>query len=908
MSVLFIGLPILSAAVICAGAWCYYQLQFDHTLRTARESLNDIADLKSQSITQWLNERRGDAEIVRTSMLGRGMINDPSSVTPRNAEVINVFLNVYGYAAVVFANSKGEVRAKRPLNYELQTDSVAEYIKVSLNTNKIVFSDLDRDGPNGSTLLWISCPVFTQLQTTGPPDGAALLVIDPHVFLYPMLHRWPTPSQSAQALLVLNKDGRIEYLNESPCKSGNGVSPAKVLDSQLPALATVIAQSNDGIFEAVDDNGTPILASVTKIAGTPWTLVTKMNESEVLLPLRKEAWVVSLFSGLLLIVLAMGAGLVWRQQKLVHVRESEARFRALIEQAPVAASITKDLKTVYVNQKYLTQYGFQRVEELIGQPASRQWAPECRQLIMDRATQRMRGEPVPADYEATGQRKDGTQFPVHVSVGIVDLPDGPASLAFLTDITERKQAAEAISLFRALVDRANDAIEVIEPGSGRFLDVNELASKVHGYSRQEYLKMTVFEIDPQMGNSGWTKHIAALKEHGFQVFETLHKRKDGSIFPVEINASYVHLDRDYVLAIVRDMTERQRFEDERRRHERLSSLGLLATGVAHDFNNVLHVVLCGSQLIRTSSDRGRIEKLAGQISTAAVQAQEVVKGLLTFARQNKTTPQVFEAHESVRTAVAIFGISGRSIQVDLSGLQAPFSHILGYSAVLQNAVLNLCLNARDAMPLGGKIVICSDTEELDQAAAVRLRPFAVALAPHWRLSVSDEGTGMDAETIRKCFEPFFTTKGERGTGMGLATVHAAAVEHHGAVRVESEVGRGTTFTLWLPLCTGTNMQWSTVRTALDEAVRPTRHLNLETAAAQAADVSTDAIAEQLQALPINHRERILLLARTLDAELLAKMAEDLAVDYPIVAQFLRRSVEQLDFDALNEIMNAPIKR
>ncbi len=146
------------------------------------------------------------------------------------------------------------------------------------------------------------------------------------------------------------------------------------------------------------------------------------------------------------------------------------------------------------------------------------------------------------------------------------------------DITGQRKAAESIALFRALVDRANDAIEVVDPQSGRILDINEKASEIHGYTRDEYLKLTVSQINPVFtgGGKGWEAHVEKLEQTGSMVFESEHRRKDGSIFQVEINSSYIHLERDYILAVVRDITERKRVD---RRLHQLNRIYAVLSGI-----------------------------------------------------------------------------------------------------------------------------------------------------------------------------------------------------------------------------------------------------------------------------------------------------------------------------------------
>jgi len=252
-----------------------------------------------------------------------------------------------------------------------------------------------------------------------------------------------------------------------------------------------------------------------------------------------------------------------RKEATEMLKAGETRFRMLIEQAPVAVSISRAGKTIYVNQKFLDLYGFQTNEEAAGLRTIEFWAPEFRCLIEKRDQQRAHGESVAPEYEGMGQRKNGSTFPVHLAVATVQLPDGPALLAFLTDLTESKRAAESLSLFRILIDHANDAIEVVDPITGRFLDVNEKASQLHGYSREEYLALTVIDLDPLFAfasEDDWKRHVDRLKRGGSMVFESHHRRKDDSLFPVEVNVSYIHLERDYLLAVVRDISDRRRSE------------------------------------------------------------------------------------------------------------------------------------------------------------------------------------------------------------------------------------------------------------------------------------------------------------------------------------------------------------
>lgn len=264
------------------------------------------------------------------------------------------------------------------------------------------------------------------------------------------------------------------------------------------------------------------------------------------------------------------------------IRKSEARFRGLIEKAPVAISISRDGRTIYVNHKYLELYGFQSIDELIGQPIFDQWAPESRELVRERAQKRARGEAVPSEYEGTGQRKDGSRFPVHIVVEQVELPDGPAFIAFLSDITGRKRAEETLQIRSQLLDRASDSIFLLDQDGG-ILYANEAASLSRGYGRDEMTLKNIRDLVPPGIAGGVGARIGEIFAKGEVVFESAHIRRDGTIFPVEIAVRAIEIgSMKYIISIVRDITERKQAEEALKKSEEMfSKLFMLApVGIA----------------------------------------------------------------------------------------------------------------------------------------------------------------------------------------------------------------------------------------------------------------------------------------------------------------------------------------
>jgi signal transduction histidine kinase len=243
-----------------------------------------------------------------------------------------------------------------------------------------------------------------------------------------------------------------------------------------------------------------------------------------------------------------------------------------------------------------------------------------------------------------------------------------------------------------------------------------------------------------------------------------------------------------------------RIEQERQRLEQLSTLGLLAGGIAHDNRNSICGVTAVADLLRArAGEPTQVLRYADLLARSGSQANQLCDDLLRFARKGAAKPADYDAHAAVRSAVNVFGTTGRSVTVDLAPLTADRHHVHGERGLLESAILNLCLNARDAMGGQGVVTISSSVREVTAADAAAERNRALVPGPHLRLTVADGGSGMDAEALSRCLEPRFSTKGELGTGLGLVTVQRAVHEHRGALEISSTLGQGTSISLVLPL-------------------------------------------------------------------------------------------------------------
>jgi two-component system, cell cycle sensor histidine kinase and response regulator CckA len=393
-------------------------------------------------------------------------------------------------------------------------------------------------------------------------------------------------------------------------------------------------------------------------------------------------------------------------------------------------------------------------------------------------------------------RPDGDVRVLHSAGELLRDALGRPQRAFgiVQDITETKRAEEERALMRSLIDHANDALEIVDPATGRFLDVNQRACADHGYTREEYLQLRVADIDPIVAEQPWDELTSQIRKVGARIFESQHRRKDGSVFPVEINLTHVARDREYVLAIVRDITERKRAEQELKQMEeqfrhaqKMEAVGRLASGVAHDFNNLV-TVISGNLAFAAQTipkDHPMTEALE-EIRAAGERAGSLTRQLLAVSRKQRLEPRVVDLNAALkRLADLLRRLIGEHIEVSIVSGDDPAPVKLDPSQ-FDHALLNLAVNARDAMPRGGRLTI--ETREPDQHSVLVI--------------VSDTGEGMDEATRRHVFEPFFTTKPPgRGTGLGLAMVHGFVEQSGGSIDVSSEPSHGTTFTLRFPRST-----------------------------------------------------------------------------------------------------------
>jgi len=383
----------------------------------------------------------------------------------------------------------------------------------------------------------------------------------------------------------------------------------------------------------------------------------------------------------------------------------------------------------------------------------------------------------------------------------------------IRDVSDRKAAEEALRRnelrFRTLFETVTDGIFLLAR-DGQLIEVNDAACRQLGYTREELLGMRMDDVAPPERREHLHEINRQVAEKGHLIFEASHRRKDGSVYPVEVAASQIDLGGfPAFMGVARDITDRLRAETEKRRLQehlqqaaKMESIGRLAGGVAHDFNNMLTVVLGNVDLaLRDLRNGANPRETLEEIRGVTLRAVTVTRQLLAFSRKHVVEARPVDMNELIGLMPRMLDrLIGEDIRMRIvAGEGLGTVHV--DPGLIEQAIVNMVVNARDAMPTGGTLVIETADVTLD-LDYVRTHPLA-APGRHVMLTISDTGQGMSDEVKRHLFEPFFTTKqGGQGTGLGLATTYAAIQQSGGSIEVYSEPGKGTTFKIHLPVVSG----------------------------------------------------------------------------------------------------------
>jgi two-component system, cell cycle sensor histidine kinase and response regulator CckA len=333
-----------------------------------------------------------------------------------------------------------------------------------------------------------------------------------------------------------------------------------------------------------------------------------------------------------------------------------------------------------------------------------------------------------------------------------------------------------------------------------FLEVNDAAIELYGYSRDEFLAMHITELVPPEDVGALLEYRSTTKSPLRRAGIWRHRRKDETVIDVEIHSHTIEFDgHRAVLVVMHDVSEQRRLELQLLHAQKMEAVGRLAGGIAHDFNNVLTAVLGYSELMLESALLPpSLAADVREIRQAATSAADLIRQLLAFGRKQLIQPIALDINAALqKTDRMLQRVIGEDITVVMR-LSPDVKTVHLDQGQFEQVVMNLAVNARDAMARGGTLTIETSNQLLDETYA--RQHLAVTPGEYVMLAISDTGAGMDPKVLPHIFEPFFTTKpAGQGTGLGLATVYGVVKQNHGNIWVYSEVGRGTTFKIYIPV-------------------------------------------------------------------------------------------------------------
>jgi len=492
-----------------------------------------------------------------------------------------------------------------------------------------------------------------------------------------------------------------------------------------------------------------------------------------------------------------------RKQAEDAIRESEERMRSVLESA-LDCVITMDHqgRVVEFNTAAERTFGYKRegaigqvLADLIIPPALRERHQGGLARYLSTGETVVLGKRI----ELTGMRSDRSEFPLELSITRMGSQKPPMFTGFIRDITERKQTENRLREQAKLLDLAQDAI-MVRDMEDRIEFWNHGAEQLYGWTAAEvHCRQASSFLHEERPSTALAAKMA-VTERGKWSGECKHLRKDGDSVMVRSRWTLVRDESgapQSILIINTDITEQKKIEEQFLRAQRLESIGTLASGVAHDLNNVLVPILMAAPLLRDDMPEAERKKLLAIVESSAERGASIVKQVLTFARgadgDRVLLQPIYLVQEIVKIVEKTFP---KSIDVHAYYPEDLWA-IVADPTQLHQILLNLCINARDAMPGGGALTLTLENFEVDDHYA-SMTPGANT-GPHVLLEVRDTGTGISRENLNKIFDPFFTTKElTQGTGLGLSTVIGIVKSHGGFIQVYSEVGRGTGFNVFLP--------------------------------------------------------------------------------------------------------------
>jgi len=534
----------------------------------------------------------------------------------------------------------------------------------------------------------------------------------------------------------------------------------------------------------------------------------RVSGMELSLRRKDKGEVICLYNGEVITVggtqrlLSIAQDITERKAAEVALQKSETMLQTIIDAEPDCIKVLdENACLIMMNRAGLDMLQVDSLDQVRGQCICPMISFECRPAFMELTRRVFQGESGTLFFEMVGTQGRRLCLETHAVPLRNEKGEITALLGVTRDVTERKRAEEELrekeQKYRLLFESANDGI-FIQDETG-FTDCNQKGAEMYGLPKAEIIGRSPREFAPERQPDGrLSAEVAGEKIRAAlsgvpQMFEWQPLRADGSAFDVEITLNRLELGGKICLqAIVRDISERKRLEQEHIRSQKLESIGTLAGGIAHDFNNLLQGVFGYISMAKLTHDqKDKSLSMLDQAEKALHQSVSLTSQLLTFSKGGKPLKKKIDLKPVIENAVK-FALSGSRVDYALS-FDDDLRPVKADEGQLGQVVQNIILNAEQAMPLGGRIEIAARNVLASSLAGVP----AASSADLVEITVRDQGIGIPPEHLPKIFDPYFTTK-EKGSGLGLATTYSIVKNHGGDINVSSVLGKGTTFTVYFP--------------------------------------------------------------------------------------------------------------
>jgi len=602
-------------------------------------------------------------------------------------------------------------------------------------------------------------------------------------------------------IFVINKEDRVEFVNTYASRQLR-TTPEKIVGKPRSALFPPgLAERQKFFLDKVFETGQPVRTENRDHLGgrDVWL-------SNNLIPLKNE-------KGDVLAVMGVSRDVTESKKIEEALRVSEERLKLVLE-------ATNDgywdwniaTGTAYFSPRYYTMLCYEPDEFA---PDYENWIKlihrQDREEIINKLNKHFKNKEDFLTIEYRIKTKSGEWKWIRGRGKVVERDKDGNSVRMVgtnTDITEQKEGERKLRLseekFFKAFNTSPDSMSITRLSDGKFLEINRGFIKLHGYTQDEVTNRTSLELDIWAKPSERKKLINILKTSGEVTgMEVNFRKKDGTPVTVLMSANILNLnDEECIFSVVRDITERKKLEAQLLQAHKMEAIGQLAGGIAHDFNNILTGILGYANMLKLEARHDElVYEAALTIEKAGERAAELTKQLLGFSRKVKRRNSRVNLNDIAGEVITLLNRTIEENITIVSNLNTDKAIVLGDAGQLQQAILNLVVNARDAMPDGGELILETEKIYLDEKYCLT----HVGLTPgeYVRFSVIDTGTGIPENIQEHIFEPFFTTKEQgKGTGMGLAMVYGIVKDHGGGIRVCSEVNKGTVFHMYLPFNSG----------------------------------------------------------------------------------------------------------